>query len=34
MEIKGMIIRTLMDWSKAAGVASFYSVLDFLAFIA
>ena len=34
MEIKGMFIRTLMDWSKAAGATSCTSVLDFLAFIA
>jgi hypothetical protein len=34
MEIKWMFIRTLMDWSKAAGATSYTSVLDFLAFIA
>ena len=34
MEIKGMLIRTLMDWSKAAGATSCISVLDFIAFIA
>jgi hypothetical protein len=34
MEIKGLVLRTLMDWSKAAGEASFVSALDFLAFIA
>jgi hypothetical protein len=34
MEIKGMVLRTLIDWSKAAGAASFTSVLDFLAFVA
>jgi hypothetical protein len=34
MEIKGMVLRTLMDWSKAAGAVSFSFVFDFLAFIA
>jgi hypothetical protein len=30
MEVKGTVLRTLLDWSKAAGVVSFSSVLDFL----
>jgi hypothetical protein len=30
MEVKGTVLRTLMDWSKAAGVVSSSSVLDFL----
>ena len=30
MEIKGMVLRTLMDWSRASGIVSFSSVLDFL----
>ena len=32
LELKGMVLRTLMDWSKTSGVLSFYSVLDFLDF--
>jgi hypothetical protein len=30
--LKGIVLRTLMDWSKASGVLSFSSVLDFLDF--
>ena len=30
MEVKGTVLRTLLDWSKAAGVVSFSSVLNFL----
>ena len=30
MEVKGTVLRTLLDWSKAAGIISFSSVLDFL----
>jgi hypothetical protein len=30
MEIKGTVLRTLLDWSKAAGVGSFSSILDLL----
>ena len=30
MEVKGTVLRTLMDWSRAAGVVSSSSVLDFL----
>ncbi len=30
LEIKGMVIHTLIDWSNAAGVLTSYSVLDFL----
>ena len=29
LEIKGTVLRTLMDWSKTSGVL-FYSALDFL----
>uniref|UniRef100_A0A2N9HEZ0 Reverse transcriptase zinc-binding domain-containing protein n=1 Tax=Fagus sylvatica TaxID=28930 RepID=A0A2N9HEZ0_FAGSY len=32
MEVKGTVLRTLLDWSKAAGIVSFYSVLEFLDF--
>ena len=32
LELKGIVLRTLMDWSKASGVLSFSSVLDFLDF--
>jgi hypothetical protein len=32
LELKGMVLRTLMDCSKASGVLSFSSVLDFLDF--
>uniref|UniRef100_A0A2N9IT43 Reverse transcriptase zinc-binding domain-containing protein n=1 Tax=Fagus sylvatica TaxID=28930 RepID=A0A2N9IT43_FAGSY len=30
IEVKGMVLRTLMDWSKATRVVSFSSVFDFL----
>jgi hypothetical protein len=30
MDVKGTVLRTLLDWSKAAGVVSFSSTLDFL----
>uniref|UniRef100_A0A2N9FIH8 Reverse transcriptase zinc-binding domain-containing protein n=1 Tax=Fagus sylvatica TaxID=28930 RepID=A0A2N9FIH8_FAGSY len=30
MEVKGTVLRTLLDWSKAARIVSFSSVLDFL----
>jgi hypothetical protein len=30
MELKGMVLRTLMDWANATGVVSFFSALDFL----
>ena len=32
MEVKGTVLRTLLDWSKAAGIISFSSILDFLDF--
>ena len=32
MEVKGTVLQTLLDWSKAAGIVSFSSVLDFLGF--
>ncbi len=32
LEIKGTVLRTLMDWSNTSGVMSFSSVLDFLDF--
>ncbi len=32
MELKGMVLCTLMDWSNATGVGSFFSVLDLLDF--
>ena len=30
LELKGLVLRTLMEWSKAAGVLVFSSALDFL----
>ena len=30
LELKGLVLRTLMEWSKASGVLVFSSVLDFL----
>ena len=30
LEIKGTVLRTLMDWANAFGIMSFSSVLDFL----
>uniref|UniRef100_A0A2N9G614 Uncharacterized protein n=1 Tax=Fagus sylvatica TaxID=28930 RepID=A0A2N9G614_FAGSY len=32
MEVKGTVLRTLLDWSKAAGIVSFSSIVDFLGF--
>ena len=32
VEIKGMVLRTLIDWSNVTGVMSFSSALDFLDF--
>ena len=32
LEIKGTVLRILMDWSNASGTMSFSSVLDFLDF--
>jgi hypothetical protein len=32
MEVKGTVLRTLLDWSKAAGIVSSSSVLEFLGF--
>jgi hypothetical protein len=32
LEIKGTVLRTLMDWSNASGTMSFASVLDLLDF--
>jgi hypothetical protein len=32
MEVKDTVLRTLLDWCKAAGIISFSSVLDFLDF--
>ena len=30
MELKGMVLRTLMDWANVTGVVSFFFALDFL----
>ena len=30
LELKGLVLRTLMQWSKASGVLVFSSILDFL----
>jgi hypothetical protein len=30
IEVKGTVLRTLMDWSKATRVVSFSSVFEFL----
>ena len=30
LELKGLVLRTLMEWSKAFGALVFSSVLDFL----
>jgi hypothetical protein len=30
LELKGLVLRTLMEWSKASGALVFSSVLDFL----
>ena len=32
MEVKGTVLRTLLDWPKAAGIVSFSSVVDLLGF--
>jgi hypothetical protein len=34
MELKLMFLRTLMEWSKAAGATSCTTILDFISFIA
>ena len=32
LEVKDTVLRTLIDWSKAAEIVSFSSVVDFLDF--
>ena len=32
LELKGTVLRTLMEWSNALGMMSFSSILDFLDF--